>query len=228
MGEYVRILAKSATKPSVLLRLTLVGGAPVIITGLAVSCGGIFMLQVLATGFVPTAATQAQSAAVGLYTSAYYFGGSVGAIAPSLVWQRFGWPGCVGFILVVHVALLLVARRLWGPRGPQLGLAADEAVEMLLPCDRCWIDNVFIERLWRSLKHEEVYLRAYESISPRRAGISVLSSSCTIGAVRIRASITGRPMRCSMTGSACRWRPERGLPTGPLASRLRGAGSGPA
>ena len=98
--------------------LTLLGGAPVIITGLAVSCGGIFMLQALATGFVPTAATQAKSAAVGLYTSAYYFGGSVGAIAPSLVWQRFGWPGCVGLILIAHLALLLVARRLWGPRQP--------------------------------------------------------------------------------------------------------------
>lgn len=30
-----------------------------------------------------------------------------------------------------------------------------------------------------------------------------------------------------MTRSACRWRPEHGLPTGPLASRLRGAGGGP-
>lgn len=28
----------------------------------------------------------------------------------------------------------------------------------------CWIDNVFVERLWRSVKHEEVYLKAYESI----------------------------------------------------------------
>ena len=96
--------------------LTLLGGVPVIITGLAVSCGGTFMLQALATGFVPTAATQAKSAAVGLYTSAYYFGGSVGAIAPSLVWQRFGWPGCVAFLVIVHLTLLLVARRLWSPR----------------------------------------------------------------------------------------------------------------
>jgi putative transposase len=30
-----------------------------------------------------------------------------------------------------------------------------------------WVDNVFVERLWRSLKYEEVYLRAYES--PREA-----------------------------------------------------------
>ena len=34
-----------------------------------------------------------------------------------------------------------------------------------------WIDNVFIERLWRSLKHEEVYLRAYESIPEARRHI---------------------------------------------------------
>ena len=27
-----------------------------------------------------------------------------------------------------------------------------------------WIDNVFIERLWRSIKYEEVYLKAYESM----------------------------------------------------------------
>ena len=34
-----------------------------------------------------------------------------------------------------------------------------------------WVDNVFVERLWRSLKYEEVYLRAYESISEAKAGI---------------------------------------------------------
>jgi len=28
-----------------------------------------------------------------------------------------------------------------------------------------WVDNVFVERLWRSLKYEEVYLRAYESVA---------------------------------------------------------------
>ena len=34
-----------------------------------------------------------------------------------------------------------------------------------------WRDNVFVERLWRSLKHEEVYLRAYASVSEARASI---------------------------------------------------------
>jgi putative transposase len=27
-----------------------------------------------------------------------------------------------------------------------------------------WMDNVFIERLWRSLKYEDVYLKAYDSV----------------------------------------------------------------
>jgi putative transposase len=31
-----------------------------------------------------------------------------------------------------------------------------------------WLDNVFIERLWRSVKYEEVYLKAYESIPEAR------------------------------------------------------------
>jgi putative transposase len=35
---------------------------------------------------------------------------------------------------------------------------------------RC-LDNVFVERLWRSLKYEEVYLHAYDSVQEARAGI---------------------------------------------------------
>ena len=32
-----------------------------------------------------------------------------------------------------------------------------------------WRDNVFAERLWRSIKHEEVYLRAYDGVKEARA-----------------------------------------------------------
>jgi len=35
-----------------------------------------------------------------------------------------------------------------------------------------WRDNVFVERLWRSVKYEEVYLRAYDSVSAARTGLS--------------------------------------------------------
>jgi putative transposase len=34
-----------------------------------------------------------------------------------------------------------------------------------------WVDNVFVERLWRSLKYEEVYLKAYETVAQARQGM---------------------------------------------------------
>ncbi len=34
-----------------------------------------------------------------------------------------------------------------------------------------WRDNVFVERLWRSIKYEEIYLRAYGSVVEARASI---------------------------------------------------------
>ena len=35
-----------------------------------------------------------------------------------------------------------------------------------------WVDNVFVERLWRSVKYEDVYLRAYETPAALRAGLT--------------------------------------------------------
>jgi len=34
-----------------------------------------------------------------------------------------------------------------------------------------WVDNVFVERLWRSVKYEEIFLHAYEDLDEARAGI---------------------------------------------------------
>jgi putative transposase len=34
-----------------------------------------------------------------------------------------------------------------------------------------YMDNIFVERLWRSVKYEEVYLHAYESVSEARTGL---------------------------------------------------------
>ena len=34
-----------------------------------------------------------------------------------------------------------------------------------------WVDNVFVERLWRSLKYEEVYLKGYASVAEARTSI---------------------------------------------------------
>jgi putative transposase len=41
-----------------------------------------------------------------------------------------------------------------------------------------WIDNVFIERLWRSVKYEDIYLRAYENGRELQVG---LTQSCVSG-----------------------------------------------
>ena len=35
---------------------------------------------------------------------------------------------------------------------------------------RCW-DNIFIERLWRSLKYEDIYLKGYETVAEIRDGV---------------------------------------------------------
>ena len=34
-----------------------------------------------------------------------------------------------------------------------------------------WVDNVFVERLWRSVKYEDIYLRAYETPAALRVGL---------------------------------------------------------
>ena len=35
----------------------------------------------------------------------------------------------------------------------------------------CWRNNVFVERFWRPIKYEEVYLHAYETVADARSGI---------------------------------------------------------
>jgi putative transposase len=51
------------------------------------------------------------------------------------------------------------------------GLLKDHGIQISMDGTGCWRDNVFVERLWRSVKYEEVYLRAYDSISAARQGL---------------------------------------------------------
>jgi putative transposase len=51
------------------------------------------------------------------------------------------------------------------------GLLADNGVRISMDGRGAWRDNVFVERLWRSVKYEEVYLKAYESVAEARASI---------------------------------------------------------
>lgn len=96
--------------------LTLSHALPEVILGLVLSSGGVFIVQSLATATVPRLAGAARSAAVGLYLSCYYFGGSVGASLPSAVWSAAGWPGCVALVLTVQLAAIVLMRAAWEGR----------------------------------------------------------------------------------------------------------------
>jgi putative transposase len=51
------------------------------------------------------------------------------------------------------------------------GVLTDAGIAISMDGKGAWRDNVFVERLWRSVKYEEVYLRAYDSVSDARASI---------------------------------------------------------
>ncbi len=51
------------------------------------------------------------------------------------------------------------------------GLLADHGIAISMDGKGAWRDNVFVERLWRSVKYEEVYLKAYDSVAEARASI---------------------------------------------------------
>jgi putative transposase len=52
------------------------------------------------------------------------------------------------------------------------GLLVQNAIAISMDGRGAWRDNVFVERLWRSVKYEEVYLRAYDSVSEARASLA--------------------------------------------------------
>ena len=51
------------------------------------------------------------------------------------------------------------------------GLLQAHGIAISMDGQGCWRDNIFVERLWRSIKYEEVYLHAYASVSEAKAGL---------------------------------------------------------
>ena len=51
------------------------------------------------------------------------------------------------------------------------GVLAGNGIAISMDGKGAWRDNVFVERLWRSVKYEEVYLRAYDSVSEARTSL---------------------------------------------------------
>ncbi len=50
-------------------------------------------------------------------------------------------------------------------------MLANNGIAISMDGKGAWRDNVFVERLWRSVKYEEVYLHAYDSVSEARSSI---------------------------------------------------------
>ena len=53
-----------------------------------------------------------------------------------------------------------------------VGLLQRNHIRISMDGRGAWRDNVFVERLWKSIKYEEVYLHAYDSVSEAKAGIA--------------------------------------------------------
>ena len=53
-----------------------------------------------------------------------------------------------------------------------VGLMKEHEIRISMDGKNSWRDNVFVERLWRSVKYEDIYLKAYESVSEVRTGLS--------------------------------------------------------
>src|SRR5664280_1498445 len=51
------------------------------------------------------------------------------------------------------------------------GMLTNHDIAISMDGKGAWRDNVFVERLWRSVKYEEVYLRAYETVGEAQASI---------------------------------------------------------
>jgi putative transposase len=51
------------------------------------------------------------------------------------------------------------------------GLLISNAIDISMDGKGAWRDNVFVERFWRTIKYEEVYLHAYDSVAEVRQSI---------------------------------------------------------
>jgi len=95
------------------LALTLLPSLIAIIAGLAVAAACGFFCQASSQSFVATTARHGISSAIGLYVTAFYIGGSVGAFLPGLAWDAGGWSGTVAMVLVIQAIMAVIVWLAW-------------------------------------------------------------------------------------------------------------------
>jgi MFS family permease len=93
--------------------LTLVPSLWCIVAGLALSSTGVFVAQTTTSSYIGAVTENDRGLAVGLYSTCYYSGGSVGGAAPGAVWNAAGWPGCVALVVIVQCTGAIIALTAW-------------------------------------------------------------------------------------------------------------------
>jgi MFS family permease len=96
--------------------MTLAHPLAMIVAGLALVGSGVFIAQATASSYIGVVTSEDRGLAVGIYSSAYYLGGTLGGGLPSLFWESGGWTACVFLVLGVQAATLGVALGFWKPR----------------------------------------------------------------------------------------------------------------
>ncbi len=98
---------------------TLTRHTPVVVAGLVLFSIAVFFAQTVLAHALSVAPAVSRARASGGYLFFYYLGGSIGAVAPTLVWADFGWGGCLGLVGAMQLGLVAVARRPPGDAGPR-------------------------------------------------------------------------------------------------------------
>jgi predicted MFS family arabinose efflux permease len=93
--------------------LTLMPSLVAIAAGLALASTGVFVAQTTTSSYIGAVTTDDRALAVGLYSTFYYTGGSLGGAVPATVWNVAGWPGCVALVVLVQSTGALVALTRW-------------------------------------------------------------------------------------------------------------------
>jgi predicted MFS family arabinose efflux permease len=86
---------------------------PAIILGLLIfsTCG--ILTQASSTGYVAATAPTGTSAAVGLYVSSFYLGGTVGGWLPGLAYEAGGWPASFAFVAAMLAIMATIFVIFW-------------------------------------------------------------------------------------------------------------------
>ena len=80
------------------------------------------------------------------------------------------------------------------------GILLDQGIQVSMDGKGRYLDNIFVERLWRSVKYEEVYLKAYQNGTEARRASALIWTSTT-GSVPIKPWVTARLERRSKKNS---------------------------